>query len=1007
VAALKLFLLGGFRVLDNERPLPGLESPRLQTLIARLVLNAGSPQPRQQLAFIFWPDSTEQQARTNLRQLLHSLRRAMPNYEQYIVDQGSVIIWREDTPFFLDVHQFRAAVQRAHSAQELAAAIELYRGDLLPNNYDDSLVPERERLRIEFSDLVERAINQAEAEGDLGSALRYVQRLIEHDPLREEVYRTLMRLSALRGERTGVIRAYRACVATWERELGVEPSDETRELYERLRTESVSPRGLSTPDAVPVTPAEPSARRAWIPSPITPLIGRERETGAIASLLNDPAVRLVTLTGVGGIGKTRVALQVADSMRERFADGVWFVDLASINVPELVPPTVARTLDLRHDHTQPALDAVKAFIADKRLLMVLDNFEQVRDAAPDIAELLTSSPGLQLMATSRAPLRIRGEREYPIPPLALPDDRDDDIAEHATHYAAVRLFVERAQAVQPSFRLTDSTALAVVGICRRLDGLPLAIELAAARIRALSPVELLGRLDRRLDILTSGGRDLPSRQQTLRRTIDWSYQSLNLVEQTLFGRLAVFSGGCTLEGIEAVCAASDASNEPALDVLDVVASLVENSLLQRDGGGEGASHPGQPRFRMLETIREYAGERLASSGQEDSVRRRHASYFTTLAEREEPMLWGGTEQATSLTRLDAEYDNLRTALAWSLSGGESAIGVRLTAALGQFWFIRGESAEGSAWLERAAAAVATDETTHAIVLNHLGGIAIQQGLHARAVPRLEQSLVIFRSRNDDRWTALTLFRLGQARRFLGDWEPAIANFEESLTISTSFDSPERSVRGLALVHLGVLLMEHGDAARGENLLNEALLLGRRLNDDVAVGSALVGLGWAAHYAGHDERAAGLLDDGLTIFRAMRHYSGSSDALVGLGWIGLARGETVHARQWLRECLRVAYERGGMSHVADSLAALAAVAGSERPNGDGDARLRMAAQLFGAAERLRETAGPPFFPSTAIREQSIASARAHLDAALWDAAWESGRARTTAEAVALALSDTSS
>ena len=422
----------------------------------------------------------------------------------------------------------------------------------------------------------------------------------------------------------------------------------------KQRTISVLPPGQPTALGRAVT--------SNLPAYLTPLLGREQEVQVVCSLLQRPEIRLLTLTGPGGVGKTRLGVQVATVLMNDFANGVCFVSLGPISDPELVIPTIAQALDLPEagdagqGQPQP-LQRLNTYLREKQGLLLLDNFEQVMAAAPSLVELLGACPGLKILVTSRAVLRVQGEYESVVPPLALPALKYPPDTEALSHYAAVALFMQRAQATRPGFHITDANAPVIAGICARLDGLPLAIELAAARIKLLPPEALLARLEHRLQILTSGARGLPVRQQTLRSTIKWSYELLPADEQRLFWRLSVFVGGCTLKAVEAVCGEADAV---ALDVLDGVASLLDNSLLQQtEQAGD------EPRFVMLETIREYGRECLEASGEREEIRRAHANYYVALAERAEPKLCSA-ERENWVHRLEREHDNIRAALSWSV-----------------------------------------------------------------------------------------------------------------------------------------------------------------------------------------------------------------------------------------------------------------------------------------------------------------------------------------------------
>ena len=433
-----------------------------------------------------------------------------------------------------------------------------------------------------------------------------------------------------------------------------------------------------------------------LPVQPTPLIGREKEVSILQDLLHREEVRLVTLTGPGGIGKTRLGLQVTAELSDRFADGVFFVNLAPLSNPELVLPAIAEVLDVKEIGGQPILSLLHAYLREKRLLLLLDNFEQVVRAALQVAELLASCPKLKVLVTSRMALHVRVEQEFAVPPLTLPDPKRLPDLVVLSQYEAVALFIQRARAVKSNFQVTNASAPAVAEICVRLDGLPLAIELAAARIKVLQPQALLARLGQRLAMLTSGAWDAPARQQTLRSTIEWSYQLLDADEQRLFRRLSVFVGGCTLEAVEAVWVAL---GDPIPSMLDGVASLIDkNLLLQTAQEGE------EPRLMMLETIREFGLECLATSGENEAARQAHAVYCLSLAEEADVWLWG-PQQAVWLERLELEHDNLRAALSWPLEDGpgegtsrRKEVALRLAGALDRFWFAHGHLSEGWAVL---------------------------------------------------------------------------------------------------------------------------------------------------------------------------------------------------------------------------------------------------------------------------------------------------------------------
>ena len=479
-----------------------------------------------------------------------------------------------------------------------------------------------------------------------------------------------------------------------------------------------------------------------LPAQPTPFIGREQEVAAVEHLFCREEVRLLTLTGPGGVGKTRMALQVAAELREVFPDGVYFVNLAPIRDPRFVVPTIAQALDLKEIAEQPLLDLLKAFLQGQQLLLLLDNFEQVVSAAIEVAELLAACPQLKVLVTSRMVLHVQAEQEFAVPPLSVPDPRHLPDVVALSQYEALALFIQRAQSVKPEFQLSNANAQAIVEICQHLDGLPLAIELAAARIKLLHPQALLVRLSQRLSVLTSGAQDVPERQQTLRNTIAWSYNLLDAQEQRLFRRLSVFVDGCTLEAIEAVCMTL---GDETGSVLDAVASLIDKSLLQQtEQEGE------EPRFVMLETIREYGLEVLAASGEMEAVRQAHSAYFLRLAETAEPAL-EGPHPANWFGWLEREHDNLRAAMHWFLERDEGAMALRLGCALWWFWNSRGPASEGRAFLEQAlTSSERVAEDVRAKALYVVGNFAARMGDFDQAKAFCKESLALFQE-TGKRW----------------------------------------------------------------------------------------------------------------------------------------------------------------------------------------------------------------------------------------------------------------
>jgi len=702
----------------------------------------------------------------------------------------------------------------------------------------------------------------------------------------------------------------------------------------------------SAPKRIGMAFSSATEPRGAPPLPPTPIVGRDLDVAAVLSVLEGDRARLVTLTGPGGVGKTRLALEAVNGAADRFPDGAVFVALAPISDPDLVVPTVAQTLGLREADGKPMRELVHGYLRDKRLLLVLDNLEHLLEAAPEVAELLAACPSPKVLATSRAPLRLRGEQEYRVEPLPVPDLSRVPTLEDVEEVPSVRLLVQRARDASPGFVLTQRNASAVATICRRLDGLPLALELVAARLKLLSPTALLARLDEALPLLSDGPRDLPERQRTMRDTVAWSHDLLSAEEQVLFRRLSVFAGGFELAAAEAVGGGS---------VLEGLYVLLDNSLVRSDAG-TSVEDEAEPRFSMLETVRAYGLEVLAGRGEEEKIRGQHAAYYLTLAERATPELEGGG-QVEWIERLDREYDNLRAALGWLLEHGEAERAARLAAATWLFWAVRGRASEGQLWLERALASRSLTGSDRAKTLGAISLLLLAKGEIRRMSELVEEGIGEARAAGDEETQTFLTVQRGYAATFLGDLDAA----EEALSgaLAVLRDRGGRWGTPPVLNALAQVALLRNQFGRAMKCLRESEAVLRETDDAFTLATNLNIQATISQLEGDAERTRALLRESVELSSALRNAWTLVYGLVGLGGVAARRGE-----------------------------------------------LGRAARLFGAAEALGEAASVAvaFPPAQALYEQDLANVRAQLDAEAFQVSWAKGRAMTVKEAVVEALAE---
>ena len=811
---MKFRVLGPVEALPNGEP-AALGAPKQRALLALLLVNRGRVVSADQLVDGLWGESPPASALQSLQVYVHGLRRALGTERIETAGRGYRAVVGEEE---LDLVRFERMVERGRealaagrageAADELRQALELWRGPAFANLPEESRrAAEAERLEELRLTALELRYDAELACGRHDAVVAELEALTSEHPYRERLL--AQRLLALYrcGRQADALEVYRSARRRLDEELGLELGPDLQELERAILRQDPS---LAAPEAPPV----PARSTPTLPAPPTPLVGRRLEVAAVTALFHDEGARLVTLTGPGGTGKTRLALAVAQALEPELQDGAVFVGLAPVSDPDLLLPTIAEMLGVQEGQ-RPLAQGVSEHLRERRMLLVLDNFEQLLSASPLVADLLAAAPELLVLATSRAPLRLAAEYEYPVPPFDAPDAAQP--FETLVRTDALKLFAARARAADPSFELDEPGAREIAHVCTRLDGLPLAIELAAARSKLLAPAEMLERLEREPHLLGTGPRDAPARQQTLAATIHWSYDLLEPDERVAFARLGVFSGGCTIEAAEHVCESS----------LETLGALVEHNLLRRRNG----------RFVMLETVRHFAAERLEEAGA-DPVRRRHAEWMTELAETMAARTMAGEDMTAWLDRIQPEHDNIRAALAWSLEE-EPELTLRLASAVRLFWEVRGHFREGGSWLEQAlprAADVAPDVRLRGLAAS--GAIATRLGDLDLAQEREEAALALARELGDELWIARELSDLGTVAAMRDEFEVASELLEESADLFRKLEVPSRL--GTVLSNLGHIAAQRGDYARAIEVTEEALELESRHKQNAAISSYNLG-----------------------------------------------------------------------------------------------------------------------------------------------------------------------
>lgn len=863
-------LLGRFRVeRDGEEVrLPTRES---RLLLAYLILHPEA-HGRERVAALFWPEVPDASARASLRNALSTLRRELGR--QILRADRRTVQLAPDAPLRVDVCELRRQATRFLDAPEPdphAVDLDLYAGDLLADVYEDWVAAERETLRTLYLKTLLELTRQMRSRSEYERAIGFAERILAIDRAHERAHQHLMFCHVALGDRAAAVRQYETCRRALREELAVAPSPATQKLHAWVRE--------APPEPLPV-----EASVTNLPLPVTTFVGRQPELAAVKELLS--SVRLLTLTGAGGSGKTRLAIQAATDLVDVYADGVWWTELAALSDADLLPQAVAKTLGVPEVPSQPTVDTLASALRPRQLLLVLDDCEHLAAACAALVEaLLRRCPRLVVLTTSREVLGVTGEQVWPVPTLRVPDPEQSPSADRARDFEAVELFVRRATAATPGFTLSDETAPAVAEICARLDGLPLAIELAAARVNVLSVEQIAARLDDAFHLLTGGSRAALPRHQTLRAAIDWSFDLLAEGEKVLFRRLSVFAGGWTLPAAEAICAGRGLAGS---EVFELLSHLVEKSLVEVQERGE------QRRFRMLQTIRQYSRELLREAGELAALRDRHLDYFSALTAEADPHLGymlPNAEIDRWLARLEPEQDNLRAAARWSLRRDEATeAGLRLLALQHAFWFARGRFGEGRALLtELLDRSHDVEPATRAQALLTAGYLACWQGDFGAGRPPLEEALELYRRLRDDSGVAFATHGLGFVALGEGDTDHGRELFAESLR--TAEEAGDRWVTSFAQHFLAIVLTYEGELARARSYLEAGNELIRSLGGHrQAEAFSLFHLGRIARLEGDHAAARSRHAKGLRLFREAGDRRGIGYSLAGLAALAAAAGD---------------------------------------------------------------------------------------------------------------------
>ena len=1016
---LRIYLLGPMRIERDGAPLV-LPRRKVELLLAYLLLHP-EPQTRDHLATLFWGDSSDVQARHSLRTALATVRKEIA--ADLLLTNREQVQRNPNFPCWVDLHDLLAVATEREtiSVDHLLAKLAWWQGDLLPGFYEEWLVFDREHYRERLLKLGLQATQALRARSEYAGAIAVAQHLLTRDPANEHAHQHLMFCYMAAGDRPAALRQYELCERALRDELDVPPLPETTALYHWLRQHSGT--------------EATAAKITNLPIPLTSFVGRTQATADLKRLLSPTSgqTRLLTLTGAGGSGKTRLAIQAATDLIDSFADGVWWVELAALTADDQVARAAAKALGVAERPHGDALTAITTFLGNKQLLLVIDNCEHLVAASADlVTALLSRCPGLQILATSREALNVAGEVIWQVPTLALPNPQQVVLTDLLLQFECIRLFVERAGAVQPGFHLTLDNAPAVVALCAQLDGIPLAIELAAARVKVLPVAQIAARLNSaigaRFALLTQGSRTVLPRQQTLRAAIDWSYDLLTAAERQLFHIVAIFHGGFTLDALDQIL------DSQIQNPLDLLTQLVDKSLVIVEPQGD------EHRYRLLETLRAYALEQWAPDALV-VIQQRHAAYFLAWAEQVAPELLRAHQQLW-LTRLETEHANLRAALSYwvDVAAGDKAL--RLATALHRFWDYRGYVSEGRGWLQKALASRgAASLIEQARALNAAGWLAYRQGDLAQAQPLHEEALHLAEQAAAEADQVDALQHLAVIAMDRGDYTVAQQQLARSLALARRLAYQSGIAR--ALTRLGALAWDLDRIAEARTYRQEALQIEQRLGNQVNIASSFLGLADADRFLGDAVAAHYHYEASLQISRSLGHQGLIGAALKGLGMLAFKQGAYADAQRYGEEALQIFRAVGDKAHIGFALCNLGDVA---RQCGEPGRALAyygqylqimyeigytwptfyalediaallteisrhtpVAARLLGAAHTLRQETGIEVTAEQqATYERVVATLRQHLGDSTFDQLWTEGRTTPLAdlvtEATQLHLSD---